>query len=74
MRDRQEGVRSADTKFVMPRRNRSSTAVVPSSGNVFRELGLPEAEEKQRKALPMAAIEPLSANEVLAARPLVPMA
>jgi hypothetical protein len=33
----------------MPKRNLSSTSVVPSSGNVFEDLGLPDAEEKQTK-------------------------
>jgi len=33
----------------MPRRKLSATSVVPSSGNVFADLGLPDAEEKQTK-------------------------
>jgi predicted XRE-type DNA-binding protein len=33
----------------MPKRKLSSTSVVPSSGNVFADLRLPDAEEKQTK-------------------------
>src|ERR1051326_133338 len=39
----------------MPKRKPSST-VVPSSGNVFADLGLPDAEEKQTKVRLAVAI------------------
>ncbi len=40
----------------MPKRKVSSTSVVPSSGNVFADLELPEAEEKQTKVRLAVAI------------------
>jgi len=36
-------------KTVLPKRKSNSTSVIPSSGNVFADLDLPEAEEKQTK-------------------------
>ena len=40
----------------MTRKRRSSTTVVRSSGNVFADLGLPDAEEKQTKVRLAVAI------------------
>ena len=40
----------------MPKRKLNSTSVVPSSGNVFADLGLPDAEEKQTKVRLAVAI------------------
>ena len=40
----------------MPKRKLSATSVVPSSGNVFADLGLPDAEEKQTKVRLAVAI------------------
>ena len=40
----------------MPKRKPNSTSVVPSSSNVFADLGLPEAEEKQTKVKLAVAI------------------
>ena len=40
----------------MPKRKLSSTSVVQSSGNVFADLGLPDAEEKQTKVRLAVAI------------------
>jgi predicted XRE-type DNA-binding protein len=39
----------------MPRKSLSSISVLPSSGNVFADLGLPDAEEKQTKVRLAAA-------------------
>jgi predicted XRE-type DNA-binding protein len=44
------------TKFDMPKRKVSSASIVPSSGNVFADLGLPEPEEKQTKVRLAVAI------------------
>ena len=40
----------------MPKRKLSASTVVPSSGNVFADLGLREAEEKQTKVRLAVAI------------------
>jgi len=40
----------------MPKGKLSVTSVVPSSGNVFADLGLPDAEEKQTKVRLAVAI------------------
>jgi len=37
-------------------KTRNRIEVVPSSGNVFADLGLPNAEEKQTKAVPILSV------------------
>ena len=49
----------------MPKRKLSSASVVPSSGNVFADLGLPDAEEKQTKVrLPVAINQSIEATRL----------
>src|ERR1700693_425994 len=47
------------------RRTKSKIAVVPSSGNVFADLGLPDAEEKQTKAHLAFAINKIMRSQQL---------
>jgi len=46
-------------------KTRNRIAVVPSSGNVFADLGLPNAEEKQTKARLAFAINEIMSSQQL---------
>lgn len=46
-------------------KTKSKIAVVPSSGNVFADLGLPDAEEKQTKAHLAFAINEIMRSQQL---------
>jgi predicted XRE-type DNA-binding protein len=52
----------------MPRRNRKSQDVLQSSGNVFRDLGLRDADEKQTKVRLAVAINQIVTRQQLSQR------